>query len=194
MSRIRTWLAVASTAAVLSGCAYSVNGTALPEAGPLPTVAPVTSSSADPGAAPRIAKQRTVAGVDPCGLLTADDLKPIGKLRKEPARKDDVIQESCQYVLDDGTSSGRSVVTALYQQYEQVRARQTKGREEVVDGHSAWLFCDLSGNEQACTATVAVNKNRSVLVAMTQQGGVADQVLASMQPLVKAALARMPLA
>ncbi|MBB4968004.1 DUF3558 family protein [Saccharothrix violaceirubra] len=193
MNRIRMWLAVALAASALTGCAYSINGTPVPMAGgEAATSASTTSSSS--GGAPKIAKQRTVAGVDPCKLLTADDLKPIGKLTKDPARKDDVIQESCQYVVDDGSAGGRSVVTALYQQYEQVRARQGKGHEEVVDGHSAWVYCDAGSGDMACTATIAVNKNRSVLVAMTTKTGVADQVLATMQPLMKAVLSRMPLA
>lgn len=171
-----------------AGCSYSVNGDALPEAGVTPT------TSVTPSAAPRIAKPRTVVGVEPCSLLTAADLKSIGPFKKEPARKDDVIQESCQYVLDDGTPSGRTVVVALYQKYEQVQVRQSKGHEVVVEGHSTWELCELSGGEMACTATLVVNANRTVLVAMAQAGGVPDQMLAAMQPLLKAALNRLPIA
>lgn len=177
-----------------AGCSYTINGTALPAAGvTTATTTPTTTETPAPEA-PRIARPRTVVGVEPCGLLTADDLKPIGPLTKEPARKDDVIQESCQYVLDDGTPGGRTVVAALYQKYEQVRSRQGKGREVVVEGHSTWVYCELSGGAMACTATMAVNANRSVLVAMTQAGGVEERMLAAMQPLLKAALSRLPAA
>jgi Protein of unknown function (DUF3558) len=186
VTRSRPWLAL--TALVLTGCSYSVNGDALPETGFTPSSAPSTTASAA-GGAPKIAKQRSVAGVDPCKMLSADDLKPLGALTKQPARKDDVIQESCQYVLAD-----RSVVTALYQKYEHVRDRQPRGREAVAEGHSTWVFCDLNGNEMVCTATVAVNPNRSILVAMAQPGGDADRMFASMQPLIKAALNRLPAA
>lgn len=194
MTSSRTWAALALTAAVLTaaaltGCSYSVNGAPLPESGSTPSSAPVTSAADSP---PKIGRQRSVAGVDPCSLLSADDLKDIGPLKKAPARKDDKIQESCQYVLDDGTPAGRTVVTALYQKYEHVRARQDKGREDLVEGHSAWVLCDLSGNEMACTATVAVNANRSVLVAMAQPGGVAERMLGVMRPLIRASLNRLP--
>ena len=171
------------------GCSYSVNGTAVPGTG---ETASAPGSTA-PGT-PRIARPRTVVGVEPCGLLTADDLRSIGAFKKEPARKDDLIQESCQYVLDDGSFAGRTVVAALYQKYQDVRSRQAKGREVVVDGHSAWVFCEISGGSMACTATLAVNANRSVLVAMTQPGGVEEQMLSVMQPLLKAALNRLPAA
>lgn len=173
-----------------AGCSYSVNGDALPQAG----VTAETTASAEPSGAPKIAKPRTVVGVEPCSLLTAADLKSIGPYKKDPARKDDVIQESCQYVLDDGSQAGRTVVAALYQKYEQVRTRQSKGREAVVEGHSTWTLCELSGGEMACTATLAANANRSVLVAMAQAGGVPEQMLAAMQPLLKAALNRLPIA
>lgn len=171
-----------------AGCSYSVNGDALPQAG-------VTSTtSVGPSAAPQIAKPRTVVGVEPCSLLTAADLKSIGPYKKEPARKDDVIQESCQYVLDDGSQPGRTVVVALYQKYEQVQVRQRKGHEVVVEGHSTWELCELSGGEMACTATLVVNTNRTILVAMAQAGGVPEQMLTAMQPLLKAALNRLPIA
>ncbi|GAA1283048.1 DUF3558 family protein [Saccharothrix xinjiangensis] len=172
---------------LLPGCSYSINGTAVPGAGE-------PSSASDAPGAPRVARPRTVVGVEPCGLLTEDDLRSIGPFKKEPARKDDLIQESCQYVLDDGSFAGRTVVAALYQKYQDVRSRQPKGHEVVVEGHSAWAFCEVSGGSMACTATLAVNANRSVLVAMTQPGGDAGQMLSVMQPLLKAALNRLPAA
>ncbi|GAA1335372.1 hypothetical protein GCM10009660_14680 [Catellatospora bangladeshensis] len=178
------------TVLTLTGCSYTINGDALPESGftPATTAAPATATTTPAGdGAPKIAKQRSVAGVDPCKLLTADDLKPVGALTREPARKDDVIQESCQYVFD-----GASVVTALYQKYEHVRQRQPKGREAVVEGHSSWVSCDLDGNAMVCTTTTAVNPNRSILVAMTLNGGKAEQMFATLQPLIKASLNRLP--
>ncbi|WP_433269535.1 DUF3558 family protein [Actinosynnema sp. CS-041913] len=184
MTSSRTWLAVALTTLTLTGCSYTINGDALPEPGFTPST---TASSSSPDGAPKIAKQRSVAGVDPCKLLTADDLKPLGALTREPTRKDDVIQESCQFLFD-----GASVVTALYQKYEHVRQRQQKGREVVVDGHSSWVSCDLDGNAMVCTTTTAVNPNRSILVAMTLNGGKSEQMLATMQPLIKASLNRLP--
>ncbi|MEU4444042.1 DUF3558 family protein [Actinosynnema sp. NPDC050801] len=192
MTSSRTVLVMALALLLSAGCSYSVNGDALPQAG----VTPSSTSSTPTGSAgaPKVAKPRTVVGVEPCSLLTAADLKSIGPYKKDPARKDDVIQESCQYVLDDGSKTGRTVVAALYQKYEQVRMRQSKGREVVVEGHSTWVLCELSGSEMACTATLAVSANRSVLVAMAQPGGVPEQMLAAMQPLLKAALDRLPLA
>ncbi|NUT49580.1 MAG: DUF3558 family protein [Saccharothrix sp.] len=189
-SRALLWTALVLL--LTAGCSYSINGDALSEAGGASSAATPTSTGS--AGAPKIAKPRTVVDVEPCTLLDADDLKSIGPYKKDPARKDDVIQESCQYVLDDGSQGGRTVVVALYQKYEQVRSRQAKGREVVVDGHSTWVLCELSGGETACTATLAVNANRSVLVAMAQPGGVPDQMLAAMQPLLKAALNRLPVA
>ncbi|WP_158846307.1 DUF3558 family protein [Saccharothrix deserti] len=191
MTGSRTLLVMAFAVLLSAGCSYTINGDALPQAGVTPSE---TTGSSAPSNAPKIAKPRTVVGVDPCGLLNADDLKAIGPYKKDPTRKDDVIQESCQYVLDDGSAGGRTVVAALYQKYEQVQTRQAKGREVVVEGHSTWVLCDLSGSEMACTATLAVNTNRSVLVAMAQPGGVPEQMLAAMQPLLKAALSRLPAA
>jgi hypothetical protein len=184
-------------ALALAGCSYSVNGSALPDPNTPTTTTTKTSapsSSAAAGPAPKIAKPRTVAGVDPCKMLDAADLKPIGTFKREPRRQDDAIPESCQYLLDDGTAKGRTVVTALYQRYEQVRERQKGGSEQLVEGHSTWLLCQLSGPEEVCTATVAVNANRSILVAVTQTGGVPEQMVVAMTPLIKAALARIPVA
>jgi hypothetical protein len=127
-------------------------------------------------------------------VLDANDLKSIGAFKREPRRQDDAIQESCQYLLNDGSPTGRTVVTALYQRYEQVRERQKGGKEMLVEGHSTWLFCQLSGPEEVCTATIAVNANRSVLVAMAQTSGVPEQMVVVMTPLLKAALARIPVA
>ena len=183
-------------ALALAGCSYTINGAALPEPGftaAAPTSTPSASASAS-GPAPKIAKPRTVAGVDPCKMLDEADLKSIGPYKKPPARQDDVIQESCAYVLDDGTPTSRTVVSALYQKFETVRDRQKGGKEQLVEGHSAWMYCQLSGSEQICAATIAVNANRSILVAMAQAGGVPDQMLAAMAPLFKAALARIPAA
>ncbi|WP_447006101.1 DUF3558 family protein [Saccharothrix isguenensis] len=193
MTSSRTALLTAFVLLLSAGCSYSVRGDALPQAGVTPTTSGSTRSGA-PSDAPKIAKPRRVAGVEPCALLDADDLKSLGSYKEEPERKDDVIQESCQYVLDDGTARGLTVVAALYQPYEQVRTRQDKGHEVVVEGHSTWVLCDMSGSEMACTATLAVNANRSVLVAMAQPGGVPDRMLAVLQPLLKAALGRLPLA
>ncbi|RKT53027.1 DUF3558 family protein [Saccharothrix australiensis] len=186
MTSSRTWLVVAVTALTLSGCSYTINGDALPESGFTPPTT-AASTTASGGGAPKIAKQRSVAGVDPCKLLSADDLKPVGALTREPSRKDDVIQESCQFVFD-----GASVVTALYQKYEHVRQRQPKGHETVVEGHSSWVSCDLDGTAMVCTTTTAVNPNRSILVAMTLNGGKSEQMLATMQPMIKAAMNRLP--
>lgn len=181
----------------LAGCSYSVNGTALPDPNTSTTTAAKTSapsSSAAAGPAPKIATPRTVAGVDPCKMLDAADLKAIGTFKRDPRRQDDAIPESCQYLLDDGSANGRTVVTALYQRYEQVRERQKGGTEQLVEGHTTWLFCQLSGPEEVCTATIAVNANRSILVAMAQTGGVPEQMVVGMAPLLKAALARIPVA
>lgn len=188
MTSSRTWVVLALSALALTGCSYTVNGDPLPEADVTPASATTTSSAQSDGT-PKIAKQRSVAGVDPCKLLTADDLKPVGALTREPARRDDQIQESCQFVFD-----GASVVTALYQKYEHVRQRQTKGREVVVEGHSSWVSCEQDGNAMVCTTTTAVNPNRSILVAMTLVGGKAEQMVAALQPLVKVALNRLPTA
>jgi hypothetical protein len=191
-------LPFAVAALALAGCSYSVNGSALPDpSAPATTstkAAAPSSSAATADSAPKIAKPRTVAGVDPCKVLDGNDLKAIGVLKRDPRRQDDTIQESCQYLLNDGSQNGRTVVTALYQRYEQVRERQKGGKEHLVEGHSTWTFCQLSGPEEVCTATIALNANRSVLVAMAQTGGVPDQRVVVMAPLLKAALARIPVA
>ncbi|HWO59543.1 MAG TPA: DUF3558 family protein [Umezawaea sp.] len=197
MTRPSRALPFAAAALALAGCSYSINGSALPDpSAPTTTAAKsaAPSSSAAAGPAPKIAKPRTVAGVDPCKMLDANDLKGIGVFKRDPRRQDDTIQESCQYLLNDGSEKGQTVVTALYQRYEQVRDRQKGGKEQLVEGHSTWTFCQLTGPEEVCTATIAVNANRSILVAMAQTGGVPDQMVVVMAPLLKAALARIPVA
>ncbi|MFI9815497.1 DUF3558 family protein [Saccharothrix variisporea] len=189
MTSTRTLLLVALSVLLLSGCSYTINGDALPEAGFTPPSTTSTTASGSAGGPPKIAKQRSVAGVDPCKLLTGDDVKPLGGLTREPSRKDDVIPESCQFPVADGT-----VVTALYKKYEEVQGRQPKGHEVVVDGNSSWVLCERDGSSTVCTTATAVNSTRTILVAMSLKGGNEEQMVAVVQPMVKAAVNRLPAA
>jgi hypothetical protein len=187
----RRILPFASLILALSGCSYSVGGEALPAPGAVPTS---PSAPTTPGGPPKIAKARKVAGADPCKLLDATALQPIGKLRDQPRRRDEQIPESCQFYLDDSSPNAVSVITALYKKYEDVRSRQPKGEERIVDGNSAWTLCDVQASDLVCTSAVAVSSDRTLLVGFEQRGASADTVLVHMQPLIKAALNRLPTA
>lgn len=168
-------------ALLIASCAYTVQGD------PAPAAAPTATSTG-----PKIPTPRKIAGTDPCTFLTKDDLKGLGPYKTEPRRTDDRIPESCQYVLNDGSNSGVSVVTAVYLPYEQTRKKQTLGREVFVEKYSTWLTCTPQGSAMVCTAVVAVHPERSLLVALTLQGATEDKVAATVTPLAAAALSRLP--
>lgn len=168
-------------ALVLTGCAYSVQGS------PAPGALPSSSSEG-----PKIPTTFTVASADPCTFLTQDDLKPLGPYKREPRRQDDRIQQSCQFVLNDGSDAGITVVTAAYLPYQDAKAKQRLGREVFVEKHSTWLTCTQQGPDMVCTAVVAVHPERSLLVALALHGATEDKVAATLTPLASAALKRLP--
>ncbi|GLZ34971.1 hypothetical protein Lesp02_71580 [Lentzea sp. NBRC 105346] len=165
---------------MLSGCAYSIQGDAVP--GPLP------SSSTDPEA-PKIPSTRKVADVDPCTLLSKDDLKSLGAPKADPQRQDQRIPQSCQFSMNGGT-----VVAAIYLPYAETKKKQSLGREVFVEKYSTWLTCTQQGPDMVCTAVVAVQPEKSLLVALALQGASEDKVTATLTPLASAALARLPAA
>lgn len=168
----------------LSGCAYTVQGEAVPGAA-------LTTSPSD---APSIPTKRNVANADPCKLLTQDDLKGLGPFRSDPRRQDERIPQSCQFILNDGSESGITVVTAAYMPFQESRKKQPLGREVLIEKHSTWMTCTQQGADMVCTAVVAVQPDRSLLVALALQGASEDKVAATLTPLASAALARLPAA
>lgn len=168
-------------ALVLTGCAYSIQGSPAPDAVPSPS-----------SEGPKIPKTFDIASADPCTFLTQDDLKQLGPYKREPRRQDDRIQQSCQFVLNDGSESGITVVTAAYMPYEESKKKQPLGREVFVEKHSTWLTCTQQGVDMVCTAVVAVHPERSLLVALALHGATEDKVASTLTPLAAAALKRLP--
>jgi hypothetical protein len=168
-------------ALALSGCAYSIQGSPAPGAASAPT-----------SDGPKIPKTYDIGNADPCTFLTADDLKGIGPLKTDPRRQDDRIQQSCQFILNDGSDAGVTVVTASYISYAESKKKQPLGREVFVEKHSTWLTCTQQGADMVCTAVVAVHPERSLLVALALHGATEDKVASVLTPLASAALKRLP--
>lgn len=159
----------------VTGCAYRIQGE--PVAAPPPPLAIETS--------------RKTAGVDPCKLVTENDLKPLGSLQFVPAPRVE-MPNSCLFTLKENVYV---LVVAPYRSFEESRRIQTKGREVQTGKHSTWLSCGKQETEMVCTATIAVTNKESLMVAIGMGGGVTEtKAQAALEPLSREALERMPAA
>ncbi|WP_394613220.1 hypothetical protein JNUCC0626_25115 [Lentzea sp. JNUCC 0626] len=161
----------------LTGCAYSIQGE--PVAAPLPPLA--------------IATPRKTAGVDPCALVTEKDLKPLGTLKFNPVPRTE-LANSCLYTLKEGPYV---LVAVPYRSFDQSKKSQPTGSEVDTAKHATWLSCGRQDNDKTkdmvCTATIAVTREESLMVAIGM-GGDATESKASkaLEPLRAEALKRMP--
>ncbi|WP_258949079.1 DUF3558 domain-containing protein [Lentzea californiensis] len=159
----------------LTGCTYSIQGE--PIAAPLPPLA--------------IETPRKTAGVDPCALVTEKDLKPLGTLKFKPVPRTE-LANSCLYTLNEGPYV---MVAVPYRSFDESKKSQADGREIETAKHATWLSCSRpsSDKDMVCTATIAVTRDESLLVAVGM-GGDATESTASkaLEPIRREALKRMP--
>lgn len=171
--RVRRLLLLLLTLLAVSGCSYRIQGE--PIAAPLPPLA--------------IATPRKTAGVDPCKLVTEKDLKPIGTLQFKPAPRSE-MPNSCLFTLNEGAYV---LVATPYRSFDESKLKQ-KGREVETGKHATWLSCGQQSRDMVCTATIAVTRSESLMVAI----GIADATEAkardALEPIGQEALKRMPAA
>ncbi|MCP2092901.1 hypothetical protein LV78_000841 [Actinosynnema pretiosum] len=182
----------------VTGCSYSVNGTPVsaPEsAAPTCLSATAPSSTAPPkssGAAAKVAHACSVADLEACELLSANDMKVVGALDGEPTPRDSDLAGSCQFMFKDGSATRSSVVIAPYRPYSESRTKQPGGHEELVEGNSAWVSCEMDDRVMVCTATLAVSADKSLLLGYTKSAGNAEEMTATMLVLLKTGLEKLP--
>ncbi|QUF07219.1 DUF3558 family protein [Actinosynnema pretiosum subsp. pretiosum] len=202
MRRSRSWLALVAVVLSVTGCSYSVNGApvAAPDApaatclsgAPSPSAPPTRPSSSSSKAAAKIAHTCSLADLDSCELLSAKDLKVVGTIDGEPTPRDSDLAGSCQFMFDDGSATRSSVVVAPYRPYSESRTKQPGGHEEVVEGNSAWVSCEMDDRVMVCTATLAVSSDKSLLLGYTKSAGNAEEMTATMLVLLKTGLGKLP--
>jgi len=174
LRRVRRSLLLLLALVTVSGCAYHIQGE--PIAAPLPPLA--------------IATPRKTAGVDPCGLITEKDLKPMGTLKYKPAPRAEV-PNSCLYQLNE---KAYAVVAVPYRSFEESKNSQKNGREVQTAKHATWLSCGQQEQDMVCTATIAVTRNESMLVALGMTGGTETKTRDLLEPVAQEALKRLPAA
>ncbi|MFS8099468.1 hypothetical protein LFM09_20295 [Lentzea alba] len=160
---------------LVSGCSYSIQGS--PVAEPLP-----------PG--PAIATPRKTANVDPCVLVTEKDLKPVGTLKFRPAPRAEMAN-SCLYMLNENAY----VLAAVpYRSFDESKEKQKDGREVQTGKHATWLSCGQEKEDMVCTATIAVSRNESLMVAIGMRGAAEAKARDALEPIAREALKRVPAA
>ncbi|NKE59622.1 hypothetical protein FXN61_23555 [Lentzea sp. PSKA42] len=172
---MRRSLLLLLTVLAVSGCSYRIQGE--PVAAPLPPLA--------------IATPRKTTGVDPCGLVTEKDLKPIGTLKFQPVPRAE-MPNSCLFTLKE---NAYVLVAVPYRSFDDSKNIQKKGREVETGKHATWLSCGQQEKDMVCTATIAVTRNESLMVAIGMSGGVTEtKARDALEPIGREALKRMPTA
>ena len=159
----------------VAGCSYRIQGEPIAE--PLPPLA--------------IATPRKTAGVDPCRLITEKDLKPIGTLKFVPAPRAE-MPNSCLFTLKE---SAYVLVAVPYRSFDESKNIQKKGREVQTGKHATWLSCGQQDKDMVCTATIAVTRSESLMVAIGMGGGATEAKARDLlEPIGIEALKRVPAA
>jgi len=174
LRRVRRSLLLLLTLLAVAGCSYRIQGE--PVAAPPPPLA--------------IATPRKTAGVDPCGLVTEKDLKPIGTLQVQPAPRKE-MPNSCLFSLKE---SAYVLVAVPYRSFDESKNVQKKGREVETSKHATWLSCGQQDKDMVCTATIAVTHTESLLVAIGMSGATEAKARDALEPIGQQALKRMPAA
>lgn len=175
LRRVRRSLLLLLALFSVAGCSYSIQGE--PVSAPPPPLA--------------IATPRKTAGVNPCGLVTEKDLKPLGTLLFTPAPRTE-MPNSCLFTLKENTYV---LVAVPYRSFEESKNVQKKGREVETAKHATWLSCGLQEKDMVCTATIAVTQKESLMVAIGMSGGVTEtKARDALEPIGQEALKRMPAA
>lgn len=171
---MRRSLLLLLTLLAVAGCSYRIQGE--PVAAPPPPLA--------------IATPRKTAGVDPCGLVTEKDLKSIGTLQVQPAPRKE-MPNSCLFSLKE---SAYVLVAVPYRSFDESKNVQKKGREVETSKHATWLSCGQQEKDMVCTATIAVTRTESLLVAIGMNGATEAKARDALEPIGQQALKRMPAA
>jgi hypothetical protein len=133
-----------------------------------------------------------VLGVDPCGLLLAEDFSGVGPLVQAPFTHAD-FPGKCIYQVGEDVPSDLIVTVGFEESYEQVHARYPGGFEKFTDNHSTLTICGRDTNTDAwCTAWVAVAADTTLAVSMRLPKANVDQLASIMSRRVGAALERVP--
>lgn len=173
LRRVRRSLLLLLALLSVTGCSYSIQGE--PIAAPLPPLA--------------IATPRKTANVDPCALVTEKDLKPIGTLQFKPAPRAE-MPNSCLYTLKEKTYV---LVVVPYRSFDESKKIQKQGREVETGKHATWLSCGQQEQDMVCTATIAVSRDESLMVAIGMGGGATEaKARDALEPIGHEALKRMP--
>lgn len=161
---------------LFAACAEPVTGEPVPAAGFRDE--PTTSAS-EPTGSPR--------GTDPCALLAPEDLAPFGGPAGSP-HLDQPVPGTCTHPL----TSDNAAAAGFYDPVEAVSGRQPGGVPVEIEGRPAWLYCELVGAHQTCTAATSLGPDRSLLTMLTLRDASAADTSDHLFRLTTAALHRLP--
>jgi hypothetical protein len=85
-------------------------------------------------------------------------------------------------------------VAVPYRSFDESKNTQKKGREVQTAKHATWLSCGQQEKDMVCTATIAVTRNESLLVAVGMNGATETKARDLLEPIGQEALRRMPAA
>ncbi|WP_237710548.1 DUF3558 family protein [Saccharopolyspora spinosa] len=174
----------------VAGCASKIPGEPIPAAGfhENHPAEPAQPRSTDAVQA-HIAIPRNFDGIDPCTLLTPADLAVVGG-PVGPPHPDNPIAGTCSQLLTSGREN--TAAAGFYEPYEVVSRRQPRGVQLNIEGHSAWLYCELVNSHQTCTAATAIRSDRTLLTMLSMQGAAAADTADQLGKLTAAALHKLP--
>ncbi len=186
--RCRSFIPLAVLVLGLSGCGTQIAGHPEPAAGfgqPDESAAPVTSNT-NP-VPPTIPQPRGI-NLDPCSLLTPEDLAAVGE-PAGPPRPDDPTPGICAHGLrfeQNAAAAGFDVP------FTEVAARQPGGTATAIEGHSTWLYCEKREVYQTCAAATAVREDRTLVTLLSLHGATAADTAEALHGLTSAALSKLP--
>lgn len=138
---------------------------------------------------PRIPRTRSIAGVDPCSLLAPPELAAVGGAIGPPHR-DEPLPGSCTSIIGGGPED--SVGAGFHVPYQEAVPQQPRGVPVDVDGHSAWLYCEILDEYQTCTAVTAIRDDASLLTLLSKHNTSAADATDMLYGLTRAALRKLP--
>ena len=101
------------------------------------------------------------------------------------------MANSCLYTLKE---NAYVLVAVPYRSFDESKKSQKSGREVQTAKHATWLSCGQQEKDMVCTATIAVTRNESLLVAIGMAGGTETKARDALAPIGQEALKRMPTA
>ncbi|MER6990795.1 DUF3558 family protein [Saccharopolyspora hirsuta] len=166
-----------------TACSPPVPGEPVPAAGFRDE--PTTSSAGQTN----VTSPRDAAGIDPCTLLTPQDLAALGG-PVGPPHPDQPVPGACSHALTSGPEN--AAAAGFYDPLRVVAERQPRGVAVEVEGRSAWLYCELVDAHQTCTAATELGPDRSLLTMLTLRDASAADTTDHLFGLTTAALHRLP--